>query len=287
MAGVRYVLWVATEDPRWLPKALGGWAGDDVTLRLRPALSIEGVVVDEDGEPPGAAWVEARHGEETERVAVDRSGRFRFARLEPGDYEVTAGLVDGAQSLASADPETRTVSAGTPDLRLVIPVKPVLFVRVDPAPAVEEALEEWLLPEGDRGLARTVEVGTEGARVRRLQPDISYTVWLPPTREGYGLARGVRAPGRVDLVRRPGQAITVRVGGEVLDARPYVRATLGGIHVDGKRLSDGRFEIAGLPPGTWTVSVFVLYLPGAEPLSASTTAEPGSTVTLEVPPRPR
>jgi Pvc16 N-terminal domain/Carboxypeptidase regulatory-like domain len=68
----------------------------------RPRASMEefhragGVVTDADGEPVANAWVALPAGGLW--AASDAKGRFRFAPLEPGTYDVVARTADGAEA---------------------------------------------------------------------------------------------------------------------------------------------------------------------------------------------
>jgi hypothetical protein len=52
-------------------------------------------------------------------------------------------------------------------------------------------------------------------------------------------------------------------------------------------MPDGTFEVAALPPGKWTVRATVMDGLVGPTRTGTAEAEPGSTVTVEIPARPR
>ncbi|MFO0931243.1 MAG: carboxypeptidase-like regulatory domain-containing protein [Planctomycetota bacterium] len=92
------------------PAALAA-GGDRLTVTLRRALSITGVLVDGDGAPVPETRVSATStGRWVRPVATDGAGRFRLTGLEPGTYDLEArvlreskvGLVATARCVAGA-----------------------------------------------------------------------------------------------------------------------------------------------------------------------------------------
>lgn len=117
-ASLDYVVTVACEPGVALER------GPEVrtqTVRMRDkdggrSASIEemhrfgGVVLDEDGEPVENAWVVVERGG---FAVTDSAGRFRFDRLNPGSYRVTARGPDGREGES-----TMSVPGGGVDITL-------------------------------------------------------------------------------------------------------------------------------------------------------------------------
>jgi protocatechuate 3,4-dioxygenase beta subunit len=113
-------------------------AGDkDLKLVIRPAASIAGFVVDEEGEPVSNARVSAiiptAKGEQKRSGVSRQGGRFEIAHLDPGSYPLLVEPQQQAWSSTNPGFETKRldpVATGTEELKIVVSYGPTLEGRV-------------------------------------------------------------------------------------------------------------------------------------------------------------
>lgn len=88
---------------------------NEIEVEMRASVSVEGVVLGEDGKPLAGARVLLDHLQD---AATDEWGRFRFGSLRPGAVSLTASWTDGSRRLGTHEPIPFT--APTKDARIVL-----------------------------------------------------------------------------------------------------------------------------------------------------------------------
>ncbi len=284
--GATYRLSAKPNDKSHLAEFVEAWQPADTTIRLRDALTISGVVVDENGKPPGGFRVHVEGESDLDLGGVDSEtdGRFTITGLAPGTYRVHADVDDfDAPGQPVAPVEVR---AGATNVRLEVAVGLVLAVALEEKPPPHTQAALYAEPAGE---VRQRQASADGRfYFRRCRPGVTYSLWIPPTSEGLMVWKtGLRAPDEVIVRRAPGKSIVVRVKTNEGDRSPFVSASRPPIHVDGRRRVDGAYEIPGLPDGTFEVSASANDgTPTGEYRRATATVEAGGSVDLTIPPTP-
>ncbi len=110
-------------SPRVLDEVAPGTTG--LEIALSSGLSVEGVVVDEQGQPLGNAWIQLnpeRNGNEGPRNSgsgmIGDGGRFKVGGLDPGTYRVQIQTWGGGRQQQLVITGDGTVTAGATGLRL-------------------------------------------------------------------------------------------------------------------------------------------------------------------------
>ena len=270
----------------------------DLSVRIQPNGSVEGMVIAESGEPVDQCNVELlqsehgpvqRHQEVKYTGATDDRGRFRVADVAPGSYSLRARcapnpvpfrplLPDKADfagpSLGFAPalaPGRVTVEAGLASRGLTVQVRdsmlyPVAGTATMPITSgVAESVQIVLLPESaDEGLAA-------GAAATPANPNFRVAAALP---------------GRYELVAlaRAGEALyTARRSVTVGDDTPPISVTLSaGIEVRGT--IEIRSAGAGDPPGRRVSGALLPAEPGVFNGQALESDDAGAFVIRGVPP---
>lgn len=232
------------------------------TVRLPPARSLAGIVRDEDGRPVELArvsWRVAGSGDPWSGVETDGEGRFRVARVPVGPIEVGASpiWIEGPDPVPAAP---RIVEAGRTDLTLTVPPSPTISLRfVDWEPG--ETGTAWLHVVAPKpwepSMRMPMSVGENGCvRFANLREEQRADVLVRTDRGRVWLGRGLAPADGGQAVRGlvsqsiAGRLHDVPAGCEV---EVSVRA-LWGIEIRGRVEADGRFEIPGVPDGTWTLT---------------------------------
>lgn len=242
----------------FLPWSREDWRPADTTVRLERGQNrnraVSGWVRDTTGQPIEGALVCPCDDEQCfSPETTHADGTFTVEDLGAGDVTLEAtvpGLLSGDEGGTRVQPGSRVV--------LVVDLGLELVVRIaDWQPDAPAWANLWGL-RGEATVQASARIAADGtARFRGLAPGGTYSLWVPPTKDGRSLLRtDVRAsssPLHVALL--PGKSIRGRLTLPE-GARPAgVTASLhdGHLTVSGTVEADGTYEIAGLPEGTWTV----------------------------------
>lgn len=244
---------------------LDEWEPNDVTVRLTSGRSIRGAVRDSQGRPVPHAHLYWRKAGKWRSGDVREDGTFSIDGLEAGDYRLRATVAaDSLREDVADDPYTAeaTAQAGAEDVVLTLDPGVELVVRVTGWPAARGFVQGELRGDGLRGgrvVTLSSHVYPDGIlRWRGLEPQGSYSLWIPPAGSDASLiARGLRAgSGTIPLALEPGRSIRGQVKLPGGAPRAYVGVAIEslGFRVHSHAEPDGRYEILGLPPGTiWRV----------------------------------
>lgn len=282
-----YALHVRPPDGRndALDRRLASWSPRDETVRLDPARSVRGVVRDPAGRPIVGAWVRWKDAGGNsgggDDVTTDADGRFAIEGLGTDSVMLRAGVGSAWDARAGAtSPEVRVVPGQNEP---VLTLDPGLTLTVEVG---DEAKIHLLARAGGAWTNADSEWGTRRATFRGLKADEAYAIWAHAPESGTFAwtadARGGGAPLRLDLV--PGKTIEVAVRGPA-GAHVSVQATRDGADADAERVSPGRWQVRGIPDGTWTVSANARV--GDASWNASAKVEAGGSVDLELAPSER
>ncbi len=272
------------------------WAPKDETIRLARAFSIRGTVRDRDGRSVGDAelWVASvvrKDYEEWTNSAAD--GTFDVPGFPAGDVVLRASAGEDDRHVES---DLVVVPAGARDVVVLVDEGVPLLVRIEGWAAGRRNNDALFLPEGlDRFSVLVPEgldhfpttdagVGDDGrVKFESARPGARYTLWMPPGPDGRHVYERGLEPGRPERVVRLTEGKTI--SGRVRLPSRRVGASVGihdrGISIAGTVDDDGRFEIRGVPDGTWTVTAGVS-LPAGEYRRVTATVEAGGTVDLDL-----
>jgi hypothetical protein len=243
------------------------WTPADTEVRLERGYSVRGRVQDGQGRPIASAQVQSRSDSGWGSAAqTGADGTFQIAGRPRGPVVLRA-VAPGVDGHLPPGPEL-TVQAGTDGVVLTVDPGVSLVVRVtnpevrgsDPGRRNLGLLVTFPADRGPGigGWAHDFE-GTGRMTVMGLRADTRYTVWLEPQgTEWYGLATDVRPGERevsITLVR--GGSISGRVRAPPSAQHVSVHAQGGAsLSVTAQVDAEGRYELKGLPPGTWTVYAY-------------------------------
>lgn len=227
---------------------MNGGRVTDVVVRLHPFTSITGTVTDENGDPVTGAGVSAIrqavvvNGRAVPSVSgearTDDRGEYRLTNLLPGDYVVCACRqdpipLDGVLLNTLAAEPAQLLGVAARALKVGADVASIEGMRTF-APA--------FFPASPTMTRATHVVVAEGEN--RTNVDIQVPIVRPARVSG----TIVGSPGGINA-----NAIRLRPTGEV----PSVAATIEPMLVQ----PDGRFDFAGVPPGTYVLSAWLSGLP--------------------------
>jgi hypothetical protein len=234
-----------------------------ISLELEPGQSVGGRVIGEDGDGLGGLVVTARrtpfgcfparnaHGTAT----TGADGRFRIDGLGEMDYDL---LVRTPSTWAIPGPVRATPGAEAAVIRLSR-ATPLVVRVLDPDGKPLDRVRVVAVPDG--GMERPVRAFSKNGRAAfpRLDPGREYTVRIAGVGEGWAFEAAGLSPGGEETVARLRPGLTIRGRFTVPRGadRYRVHARCEGLFVTGRVEPDGRFEIRGLTPGRWKVSLTV------------------------------
>lgn len=258
-------LWVMPGDVRveasadgYAVSATDGLAPGRIVILLTPEGSISGTVVDAAGAPVADAEVRADWIDVDMRTLTDHAGAFRIGGLVPARYDVIATADAGYGRSAGSV----LVGLGAQVEGITIQLHPAARVagRVEtdggqPCPGAEVTLHEPVL-DRDIVLAPAADGSLEALGVlpgRYVVRAACRGHYLKQALPRVAVARD----DQVGLVwpMTPGAIIRgqVRARDGTPVARTSVSTTTGTMAVRDVTQDDGRYELAGLPPGDYTL----------------------------------
>ena len=229
------------------------WKPSDEPVRVARAFSIKGVVRDREGRAVGGAHVtlvSAVSGDDGS-AQTGGEGVFDFSRLAPGDYRLFA-TAGGETKRTSA---VVTVTAGGADVALVLDPAVEVVVRIAGWPAREG--ETWvpLRFDGTSTALEWARVEAGGVLTfHHLHPDSTYAIFLRLDSDTSRIVcrRGISASaGEVRAVLESGRSIRGRLVAPRGTQEMNVSVSQDGIDVAADVDAEGRYEMKGLPDGTY------------------------------------
>ena len=263
-----------------------------LTLKMTRSASIAGTVTDANGELLENAhitlwrkvWDSSMHrwnSDELSPIVTDDRGSFRFPRLAPGNYYLSAeerddpgGLDEKGLPVRATGPATYYASTFSFDRATAIPLNPGQDANVAliiPARAEGRHLSVRLAPGLDLGTSQAVHLtaigGTQQRYSAKLQEDGTAS-WrdMPPGK--YSLDTNLpaaRAVAQVDLTDgdvdglllspQPERQLHITVTGDPADLKQLglqMRDTeTGELAGASERTANGKYLLAGLAPGRY------------------------------------
>lgn len=227
-----------------------------VVVRLERGAVLSGIVVDRSGKPVAGATVSATG----DSMQADDAGRFELTGLEPGPCQVSASTA----TQGSAVQQLQLARGGRAEIRLVVAESRIAGRVTNPR---GEPQAEIRVRATGTGGAHDADVLTDAAgrfdlggltlgdyqlvaerdddRSQRREPRIAHTGDL---RVALVVADAATVTGRVVLDGEPVDYFGLMVTD---DPRPWS----GYWSPDVVRAPDGRFSVAHLPPGQWSIAI--------------------------------
>jgi hypothetical protein len=311
IAGQRYNLTVY--PPLERKDVLEGWVeqwdGSDTTIRLSRAYRIAGVVQDESGAPvphariryargvvPGGTTRRANLVMESSTVA-NEDGTFALEQLEKTTFRIWCApplpVPEGGGSPPSHQEQARAfrgepveVEAGTENvvLRLVVPRR--IAIRVADWKEKYGEVTARLVEQGaERAAPHEATIDAEGAvAFDGLDANRTYALWIGPVGKGrYALLVDLEPSERVlDVTLQEGGTIKGRLRYRSTTRDNAVWVETHGFRIDG-RCRGNRYELTGLPRGTWTLHATARS--GETQLVGMAQSATGETTDIEMRPR--
>jgi hypothetical protein len=236
-----------------LPLAVVGWLL--LGHRVPREVPTTGIVVFESGAPCEHARVTWRHANGAAAGSAGRGrgggGRFWAGTTPEGTVFLRAQIPGGVSS-----PEV-AVQAGERNVRIVVPDGAALALRFEPWSAEVGEYAEVRASDargGDLRASVLVPVTDDGrSRLPGLRPGAAYDVFF----QSLGTCRGAWArglvPGPDERVVRLVEAKPIRGRLVLPSGRVDPAVSLEGGLGEGGAISNGRFTIPCVPPGTWRI----------------------------------
>lgn len=237
----------------------------DLVLRLETAVSIEGTVVNANGDPATISWIEVHRVEGDDQnmgmnVSVNE-GTFSVRGLTPGNYTLLPHG-NGGQALG----EAVKASAPSKGVRIVVPASATIRGRIEGGGDDRQkfAVALWLVSESGpgRGWGQVgATVAADGSFTAEASADVDYYVKASKGDDDrYAFAGPVRAgAGEVVLRVETGAPIEGVLEDAAGAAQPKGYVMLRGDKwpAMSTRTDDaGKFKFRGLPPGRYTLSAW-------------------------------
>jgi protocatechuate 3,4-dioxygenase beta subunit len=230
-----------------------------VVVRVERGAVVSGIVVDGDGKPVAGAAVSAESGSaESGSAEADDAGRFEITGLQPGPCKVSASTA----THGSAIQQLELAPGGRAEVRLVVVESRIAGRVTDPR---GEPLPDINVHATRTGDTDSVSVVTDAAGRFELgglsAGDYQLVADRDEDRSQHREPLVVHTGNlRVALVVADAATLTGRV---VLDGQPvdYFGVTVtdqpgsGYSSPDVVRAPDGRFSVAHVPPGRWSVAI--------------------------------
>jgi len=246
----------------------------ELSITLRPARSVRGVVVDDEGTPcgEGSVALEAVEGPARYSAELERGGVFLVPEVDPGLYRPRAHCTDHLAGRTELTIDARTASVD--NVRLVVAPGAAVHGRVL-TPERQPAWGEAVMLSGPEGsteqVASAVKSGPDGRfRFTGLASGRYMVIMMGspdsrhlPSAESLTVTveQGRAPPDEVTLVARAGGALSGRVvdaAGQPV-AQAMVHAWHGQRNAQGspvKTAADGTFDFLALEPGRYSVEVW-------------------------------
>ncbi|MDA1194734.1 MAG: carboxypeptidase regulatory-like domain-containing protein [Planctomycetota bacterium] len=267
---------------------LESWTPGDVTLRLDPAFTISGVVVDQAGQPAKEVTVRQR-SQGTERWTghhrTGADGEFRITGLDAGLYEVMAEGFDRGRGTTEAG--VVRVRAGAKDVKLTVDIGVELMVTVRSGARAQGAQSAISLSTNGSSLSGEWLDDTR-VRVRGARPDATYRLWISGLADGkYVDAEGILGGARtVEVDARAGGIIQGTLRWPAGTTFTYMGISAN--DAAGRQISaivdraTGRFRLEGVPHDMeWFLNAYGMVESG-KPWNAQAKARTGADVTLDL-----
>lgn len=268
--------------------ALPRWKPQDATVRLAEGGWIRGTVRDGDGHAVAHAIVQITmpSGEQKSTYADD-NGVFTAVELPVGRVRLVANLGGGATvgHFVPMGPEV-TATVGDHDVVLTADRGESLVVRIENPPELQGGLDVLLVPEGadSSRFAHAGRFENGEARFVGLRSDRRYALWIAPTDAEPDLSLwqpGVRGDaGQITVRRVAGRTVRGRMLLPEGSSEVTVTASRGLAEHWVEPGPDGRFELRGLPTGTWKIDCVARH--DGENLSGETTVTGSEEVEIRL-----
>jgi hypothetical protein len=234
----------------------------NLTIRMEAGLSIAGQIVDVDGKPFTAAWINASPEGDGKGAPmmqggysqVQSDGTFRLDGLRPGTYRINVQRQDGG-----ASPEPVRATAPTTGLRIQMPRGERIGGRLSGSGDLA-GFQVMAFPDGNPNSSwRHVIASSDGSFTLEGIGSGTFTVMARKDSEDrYGYATGV-APGttNLSLELQRGSSIegVVESDDTVKPERTFVNLVGASWRSWARPAADGSFVLRGLPPGRYHLTV--------------------------------
>jgi len=252
---------LAPSEAEWMRLPAG--EARELVLQVRQPTTLRGRVLTADGSPAAGASVSVSEGRgpgaRGEPVLADDEGRFEFLELGEGLYRVTAAL-DGYVSESQDSVPVSLEQGGEVDFALAAAGRIVGSLRKpDGTPLAGAHVFPQLSGRGARGV-RTDDEGQfqlEGLPEGELELFVRSEDYGHTARETVVVQAGASIA--LDVVVREGPKIKGVLrdseGEPLADLVVRARSEEGEVRREGKTDADGRYTVANLYPGRYTVSV--------------------------------